>query len=119
MRPLVPRNRGQTPMNNREFGGITGLNDAINDELSELIRDSNLAQLLIRNHLRGRKVRFPGWVVAGKPRTGTIVEVSIWGKSLSVGVDVDRVDGRQGFRGREGRLADVWYGPVESVEVVG
>lgn len=117
MRPLAPQIPGKTPMSERVFEGVSGLPEGENAELLRQIGAHNFAESYIRDRLRGRKVRFKGWFTGGIQRTGTIVEAVIHGKHVSLGVDVDRIDGRPGFARREGVLADTWYGPVDSVEV--
>lgn len=105
-------------MDNTHTIEIIGVNVALNARLSRLVLDHKMAEVEVNDALRGRKVRFRGWLIGGQQRTGTIVSATIWGGKVAVGVDVDRVDGRPGFTRREGVLADTWYGSVESVEVV-
>lgn len=105
-------------MNERHQADVIGLSEAENREISRLIFEHAYAEAGIRDAFKGKKVRFKGWFTGGIQRTGTIVEAVIHGKHVSLGVDVDRIDGRPGFSRREGVLADTWYGPVDSVEVI-
>lgn len=105
-------------MTERHQAEIIGLTSPENSTVSRLIFEHAYAEAAIMTLLKGRKVRFKGWFTGGVQRTGTIVSAQIHGKLVTLGVDVDRIDGRPGFARREGVLADSWYGPADSVEVM-
>lgn len=81
------------------------------DLLEKLRGDILVLQLRVRDILIGRTVKFRSWLWDGRPRTGVITDVSVMNGRISIGVAVDRVDGRVGF------LVDTWYGALASVEV--
>lgn len=89
------------------------------EHLESLRIDAFLARMEAQHLLRGRHVRFKGWLTGGAQRTGTITEVTYLGGpprtghlGIAVGVAVDRLDGRAGH------LVDTWYGDLGAMEIL-